>query len=99
MEAEHYDVDGQKVKWSGELLLEIEGLLGDGSVRVQSSLSSGQDNRQKSDEHSNRPENGRLKHMSACGKAVGSTQFRRYLSMWSQSAAEIRVSHQKLALL
>ena len=42
------DVDGQKVKWSGELLLEIEGLLGDGSVRVQSSLSGGrQDNRQK----------------------------------------------------
>ena len=40
------DVDGQKVKWSGELLDEIEGLLGAGAVRVQTSLSGGrQDNR------------------------------------------------------
>jgi hypothetical protein len=40
------DVDGQKVKWSGELLNEIEGLLGVGAVRVQTSLSGGrQDNR------------------------------------------------------
>ena len=40
------DVDGQKVKWSGELLDEIEGSLGAGSVRVQTSLSGGrQDNR------------------------------------------------------
>ena len=40
------DIDGQKVKWSGELLDEIEGLLGVGAVRVQTSLSgSRQDNR------------------------------------------------------
>jgi hypothetical protein len=35
------DVDGQKVKWSGELLEEIEALLGAGAVRVQTSLSGG----------------------------------------------------------
>ena len=32
------DVDGQRVKWSGELLDEIETLLGAGSVRVQTSF-------------------------------------------------------------
>ena len=32
------DIDGQRVKWSGELLDEIEGLLGSGSVRVQTSF-------------------------------------------------------------
>ena len=40
------DVDGQRVKWSGELLDEIEDLLGAGSVRVQTSFAGNrQDNR------------------------------------------------------